>query len=358
MNAFCKKHIRSILVLILSLVGIIATSSVISLTKDSALSQNEADRWSAKDLNYHQISAFSSGQDFESISRLRNTIATKLGEAGFTNESTTGRLWIDAFYAMAEGQITRKSDTGFKSKDNIMVMGVGGDFFQFHLLDFICGSYFEDQNVMKDGIVLDRETAWSLFGAYDVIGKSVSINGQSFVVSGVYDMSNSRDEEYARDGKSYIFISYEYFNSIYEGMGITGYETVIPNPIKNFAFNLIKDNVDEDSIVVDNTNRFSFLSLAGKYKKLSHNFMKKNSVILPYWENEALAIEWKIFRCMLIRLIFVLVLSIILVRYAIKLFRIFRKRFKGKLKDILKDIFGKLPKRKSTPLLDNDNVVC
>ena len=49
------------------------------------------------------------------------------------------------------------------------------------------GEFFSDEYLMKDYIVLDKGTAWKLFGALNVTGMTVEIGGVPFIVAGVYE---------------------------------------------------------------------------------------------------------------------------------------------------------------------------
>lgn len=42
--------------------------------------------------------------------------------------------------------------------------------------------------------MLDENTAWTLFGAYDIAGKTVTIEGRQFVIAGVYKPSDNKYE--------------------------------------------------------------------------------------------------------------------------------------------------------------------
>jgi hypothetical protein len=63
---------------------------------------------------------------------------------------------------------------------------------------------------MDDRVLLDRETAWLLFGGTELSGMSFSINGVPFVVAGVYDHDGDRFTRRAVDeGVMSIYMSWE-----------------------------------------------------------------------------------------------------------------------------------------------------
>lgn len=47
------------------------------------------------------------------------------------------------------------------------------------------GSYFSGSDLMQDHIILDQDSAWQLFGSYDVEGMQVMIGNVPHIVSGV-----------------------------------------------------------------------------------------------------------------------------------------------------------------------------
>ena len=92
---------------------------------------------------------------------------------------------------MHDSSIGKLTDIVSASVDSVQIIGVGGDFFQFHPLNMISGNVFSENDISKDRVVLDENTAWTLFGAYDIAGKTVTIEGRQFVIAGVYKPSDN-----------------------------------------------------------------------------------------------------------------------------------------------------------------------
>ena len=62
---------------------------------------------------------------------------------------------------------------------------------------------------MKDEILLDEETAWKLFGAFDVAGRTVMVDDMHLTISGVY--RSERDKLYEKAGlpQNAVFVQYK-----------------------------------------------------------------------------------------------------------------------------------------------------
>lgn len=362
---FLKKHIGALILHVVCLLGICSIVALSGHMQTGADSQFEAQRFNSSDIKYHQASVFfpQTGLSFDEISNLRNKIQEGLLNASFTSDVVAGRLWIDAYSAHTEGSISKKSEIGIASKDNVEIMGVGGDFFQFHLLDYVSGFHFEDNEVMGDRVVIDTETAWTLFGASDVAGQRVQIMDKSFVIAGVYQTPQDKVEQEAKNKKSYVFMDYDAYQSLYPESVISCYEVVMPSPVKNFAVNLLADNLDENVQIVDNTTRFSDISLWKKYGKISDELMRKDTVVYPYWENQTRALEWKLFQLAKWKLILIGLLVLywcyVLIRNFTAIKKVWKAIWRGLgllilagLQKLFGFIAGKIKKRRAEDIED------
>lgn len=86
------------------------------------------------------------------ISEVRSTLQSKLTDASITEEAVSGRLWIDAYAAMHDSSIGKLTDIGSASVDSVQIIGVGGDFFQFHPLNMISGNVFSEMIFQRTGL--------------------------------------------------------------------------------------------------------------------------------------------------------------------------------------------------------------
>ena len=135
----------------------------------SQLSQTAAERWS-DDGKASQISCFfsvGSGITEDGLLEFEHTVDGALVDASVVQESVNpgARLWADAY--SADGQVTLSNDKTSLTADAI---GIGGDFFLFHPLTLLSGSYFSGNDLMQDYCVIDEDAAWQLFGSNDVAG--------------------------------------------------------------------------------------------------------------------------------------------------------------------------------------------
>ena len=64
---------------------------------------------------------------------------------------------------------------------------------------------------------------------------------------------------------------------------------MFPNPVENFALNLVKDNFPggDSTVFVDEGSRYGVSSLWSVIKDFGKRSMRTDGVIFPYWENAA-----------------------------------------------------------------------
>ena len=200
---------RSVLRLCFLLLLIAAGLHVFRLWKASRFQdQREASRWGTE-FRSAQVSAFlpaRSALKEEQILELEFKINTALTQDSIklTAEGPDARLWQDCYSGM--GNLTIRA--GGKTVD-VDAIGTGGAFFTFHPLMISAGSYYSSDSLMKDEILLDEETAWKLFGAFDVAGRTVMVEDMHLTISGVY--RNERDKLYEKAGlpQNAVFVQYK-----------------------------------------------------------------------------------------------------------------------------------------------------
>ena len=274
--------------------------------KNALIEQQMAQRWSMeKDVS--QVSCFFSvnagiSEDF--IKNLEHSLEDALKEASIVSQSENAgaRLWADAY--SADGQITVESNIG---KITVDALGIGGDFFLFHPMQLLSGSYFSGNDLMQDYCILDQDAAWKLFGSYDVAGQSVTIGGRTHIVTGVVKRPEGKLYEAAGLDASQIYVSYETLKSYGRNNGINHLEIVMPNPVSGFAMEYMKKavTVEEKEVeIIENSTRFDTLNRIKHISKLSTRAMNGKAIIYPYWENVARAYEDSLARLMLFQLIF------------------------------------------------------
>lgn len=256
-------------------------------------SQMMAKRWNA-DGGAAQVTCFFSvnaGITEDRIFEFEHTIDRALSDAGVIQESENpgARLWADTY--SADGKITLSSDRGTVSADAV---GIGGDFFLFHPLKLLYGAYFSGNDLMQDYCVIDEDAAWQLFGSSDVAGMTVYISGIPHIVTGVVHRPEGRLEKAAGLDSTLVYVSYQTLSELGSCNGINHYEIVMPNPVSEFAYKYIKDNLGSDekeTEVVENSSRYSLLSRLKLIREFGTRSMNGKAIIYPFWENIARGYE-------------------------------------------------------------------
>lgn len=276
---------------------------MLARTCDTLPTQSAADVWRGdSDERFAQVSAFlpvDGKLTLDSVRSFRMTL-----EEQFVQNSMEapegGNLYTDAY----SGRTSLSASGTSPGNLTVTAIGVGGDFFLFHPLPLLSGSYLTAEDYMADRVVLDAQTAFTLFGSSDVAGMEVTIGGKTFPVAGVVD----RESDFASNAalattadassssgssgsQAMIFMSYDALNALSE-LPIDCYEIVLPDPVSGFAKGLVADNFPIGSgAVVQNTGRFSLTSLISVIGSFGKRVMTTSGVVYPYWENAARMLE-------------------------------------------------------------------
>lgn len=286
-------------------------------------SQQMAARWS-EEKDVAQISCFFSsnaGISVDSIKEFEHSLDTALQEASITVESENegARLWADAY--SADGRISISSD---RASLHVDAIGIGGDFFLFHPLQLLEGSYFSGNDINQDYCVIDEDAAWQLFGSNDVAGMTVFIGGIPHIISGVVHRPEGRLEEAAGLSDTLVYVSYQTLNELGTNNGINHYEIVMPNPVSNFAENLVRERLgsnEKEVEILENTSRYSFVNRLKVIVDFGTRSMNGKAIIYPFWENIARGYEDVIALITLFMLLFLLYPIIMLLVVFIKWWR-------------------------------------
>lgn len=169
--------------------------------------QMEASRWGSEQRSA-QVSAFLPAEEAikeDGIGELEYRINTTLAQDSIKLESEEpgARLWLDCYSGI--GSLTL---TAGKKSVTAEAVGTGGAFFTFHPVPLSAGSYYQPDSLMKDEILLDRETAWKLFGAFDVIGRTVRVEDAFLRIAGVYGKEEGALYDKAGLPQYLVFVQY------------------------------------------------------------------------------------------------------------------------------------------------------
>lgn len=262
-----------------------------------------------------------------------------------TSSNPSARLMVYGYSASGTVQMSTKS-----SSTEVKAYGVGGDFFLFHPLKLVKGSYFSEDDLMQDRVLLDTDTAWRLFGSNDVVGMSVDIAGVQHVVAGVYERENGYLAKAAGNDVSCVYVSHQ---SLYEHGQYHGLETVeyfIPDPVTGFAKELVEQQVNGmDVAIVEHQQRYDFLALLNVLKQFGTRSMGLSGITFPYWENIARGYEDILADLLLFELILLTYAVIVLIVFMWHMWLQRKWRAKDiytKLRDISYDVRVRQKQRK------------
>ena len=274
-------------VLCLAAAGCFAAQAVLGSTLES---QYAAERWQGEStLPYTQLSCYvpvDGKLSLNQVYQFRTEMMKKLHEAALDVDSEE-TLFVDAW--SCTGKTLATTDLG---KGDASVIAVGGNFFTFHPLRLISGSYIREGDLMQDRVLLDEELAWILFGSSDLQGLTLKLNGVPFVISGVIEREQDFASQKAYTAGMGLYMSYDAWKSMNETAGITTYELVMAEPVKGFAVNFVREKFPiGQGEIVENTGRFGMGRLLWLVTQFGSRSMQKLGVLLPYWENAARCME-------------------------------------------------------------------
>lgn len=259
-------------------------------TAGMLLSQSAAERWQGEnETAFAQVSCFSSAADSiseEEIYNFRSAMLTKLKDASFEVSADTP-LIHDAWCGFGQVNVANG-----QRKGKVSVTAVGGSYFDFHPIKLVSGNYLSPDDLMEDRVLLDRESAWLLFGGEELAGMSFQINGQPFFVAGVIEREDDRFSERAYTGGMGIYMHYEAYKKLNENAAISCYELVMAEPVEGFVYSAVTEKFPIGTgEIFDNTYRFEPSRLLKMLKDGSIRSMHLGQAVYPYWENAARAAE-------------------------------------------------------------------
>ena len=252
---------------------------------------NAYKKWDS-DGGYTQMSVYlpvGMMQDTMMYDGMMYQMQENLKTEGVEAKNPKSRIMLGAYSGY--GQVSLQTSMAMVQ---VNAIGVGGDFFYFHPIELVDGTYLADNYLMKDYVILDRETAWKLFGATNVTGMTVTIGNIPFIVAGVYDPSDVFLSKEAGLQDSIVYMFYGSLEEYGTVSGIQWLDFIIPNQVKGFAEKILTENgmMDlEQAVVIDNSTRFQALSLYKLIPNYLERVMSKTGIVYPYWENVARGYE-------------------------------------------------------------------
>ncbi len=282
-----RRLFRHPALLVFCLLLCLSCTGVVFYTVNMLPDQTAYRRWQGDgELTFSQISCFLPDDGKAALNDVygfRTAMITALRDASI--DTPSGKGFVDCW--STEGSV---KVYGVRNSGTASVIAVGGEFFIFHPLKLMNGSYLSESDLMRDNVLLDEDLAWLLFGGNDLEGMTVHIGDIPFRIAGVVAREGDYASKKAYTGGMGLYMSYETFSDIRSEDAKTGiicYEVCIPNPVKGFAKTLTDEKFPiGKGEILENTGRFRFWNLLRYAKDLPSRTMR-TSPPYPYWENAA-----------------------------------------------------------------------
>ena len=270
---------------------IIVLSCIGSYYKNVLQDINVAGKWDPEG-GYTQMSVYlpvGAMQDTMLFEGMLYQMEEALKKESIEPENSKSRMIVGAYSGY--GSVTIQTEEGMATVDAI---GVGGDFFYFHPLNMIDGELFSDEYLMRDYVVLEKGTAWKLFGALNVTGMTVEIGGVPFIVAGVYEPTEIPLAKEAGLEQSMVFMFYSSLEQYGTVSGVQWLDFILPNPVSGFGGKILTENSTVDlkrAVVMEQNTRFNVIPLYKLVPGYLERIMSKTGIVYPYWENMARGYE-------------------------------------------------------------------
>lgn len=334
-----KRLVYALVALVLLLAGLVIRHNLI----EGVSTQEPWKRWSADGTPYGYVAAFypdNEGITEDSVKGYRGSLDNSLKEASIEVKDSS-RGYIDAYSAYGKAEIYGDRNN---AKTMVNVTAAGGEYFFIHPMRLLSGNYLSDDDLMKDRVVIDENTAWFLYGSSDIAGKSLTIGDKRFYIAGVVEVPDSADAQKTYGVRNRIYMSYEAYTGINQESSITCYEIIYPDLITNFAYNTLRDAlglssetsevthdilIDESSVSVINMNtRFRTGEIWDVICSYGERSSHTDGIIYPFWENECRRIEDMLAIELIFRVVCILIIMILLLPYLILIFKFGKHRLK------------------------------
>ncbi len=283
--------------------------------------QKAAERWQGESgTAFRQISCYLPVDEKQSLNDMyafRFKLLDALHKAALDID-TDESLFVDAWSAVDKLTVSSSRASGEAS-----VIAVGGEFFQFHPIRLLSGSYLSENDLMQDRVLLDEDLAWLLFGGTELTGMSLKINGVPFVVGGVIEREQDFASKRAYTVGQGLYMSYDaYVGLTGNEQSVTCYELVMPEPVKGFALDTVKTSFTLGrGEALENTGRFSLLRLYKLLGQAGTRSMQAMGLMYPYWENAARCVEDICVILLLAATVFAVIPLVTAVVYAVRLIK-------------------------------------
>ncbi len=298
-----EKRRKFNIVLICINAAILAVFGIACLAVDSLREKYSSDSvrqlWESDDTAYVQISLFlpyEDGLDFMGVYSLRQNIEDKLKETSVASADnkddglqSKGRLWLDC----ASGELTSVTLKGPCGSSDVILTATMGDYFLFHPEKLISGSYYTDEDINLDRIVIDKLCSWQLFGALDTAGMSVELGNKIYYIAAVVDTPEDETDLLAYGKVPRVYMPFRTAVQYNQAIRMTSYEVCMPEPVKDHSLQLMTeaDPSSGNGILIDQSGRFDLITLVSGFSELSESVMVNSSLRYPWYENRTRSAE-------------------------------------------------------------------
>ena len=296
---------KVIIVNIICLSLIILAQIGYNVQSESLVTGQAYRRWANGRDDFAQVSCFiPENLKFteDNINLLRTSIKQGHQECSGGTPNRENSSLVDTFSTMRNLNV-KNSRTEYKAD----VFGVGGNFFYFHQLQLASGSYFSDENTMKDLAVLDEKLAWELFGSVDILGQTISVKGENFTVCGVVKLESCYAAKKTNGINPKLFVSYERLKKVLDSeLPITCYEMIMQEPNEKFSYQLIETKLGDYKEQIETkeiSGRFRKLTLLAQLKSHWNRIIRTKPIAYPFWENAFLICESLALACLIVKYI-------------------------------------------------------
>ncbi len=229
-------------------------------------------------------------KNLDSIYELKKAVTKKLTDLSIPETTPEGnKSYTDCWYGSEITVLTSP-----KGKVTVRLYYVGGDFFTVHLPRQLSGSTFSADDINIDGIVLDENASWQLYGSRcDTEGMTVFAGDTELVVTGVIAAPTEKGilkSAYDDLGMPCAYVPYQASANVKgDSVKFTGYDALLPDNVKSFAENVVKGaaGINETTTtmyVSDSRSRYRLEAIRDSSKHMERFVSRSNTAELPYWE--------------------------------------------------------------------------
>ena len=258
-------------------------------TVENLTTQTAAQRWETEQKPYSLSTVFLQDQDAvpqTAIPEIRLAVENAMTGAGVAAEDYP---WLFAFSRTEQVELKN----GVAGTDVEMTL-ISGDYFKIHPMTIRHGWYLDESEVMRDRIILDRQTAWDLFYSDNVVGQYLEWNGHRYVVAAVVDLELGKHSQMAA-GDAQRAWAFADSPAADTEKGFTCVEMVLPQPVEGFGVStmqsVLESYLPKNATALDNSNRFSLFNRWEALKTISTRWITNQAIIYPYYENAARLVE-------------------------------------------------------------------